>query len=173
MLLLTRSSWMKAQQRYDNQFVFGAIGNYIPSSGYGASGFIERYLGKSYSSLKLEGIYMNREITTQVKDCNVGAIFCGAGFSYGYSLEKYIFSPFYINLSVGGVGGYEKLSYDDSFIDIKASDNFIYGFTGSIQLEVIATKNLSFFIEPKAYYFLNSDLRRMNGSLGAGVKVYL
>ena len=164
---------INAQQRYKDQWIAGVKGGYMPSKGYEANIFLERFIGKSYSSIKLEGIYLNQDIPSHITDVSITGKSYGAGISYNYSLEKLIPSPFYINLSLGGVGVYQKPSYDDSFISLDAEDKFVYGLTTSVQFEVIVYKSLSFFIEPKAYYFLNSDLRKINGSLGAGVKVYL
>lgn len=173
LLLLLFSQGAKSQQRYENQIVIGASGTFMPANGYGSSFFIEKYLGKSFSSLKLEGHYLDQKIPTEINNYKVGSSNYGVAFSYNYSLEKYIPSPFYINLGIGGVGGYQKIDYDDSMMEINAENEFVYGFVSGIQIEIIVYKSLSFYIEPKVYYFLTSDVRKMNPSLGAGFKIYL
>lgn len=162
-----------AQQRYSNQWVTGISGGYMPSNGYNVSVFLEKYIRDSFSSLKFEGRYMQQNIATDMARYTIGCGTYGVAFSYNYSLEKYIPSPFYINLSIGGIGAYQRISYDDTMMAIDADNKFVYGFTTGIQFEVIAYKSLSFFVEPKADYLLNSDLRKMNGSIGAGLKIYL
>ena len=162
-----------AQQRYSDQWVTGMSGAYMPSSGYNASVFLEKYIRDSFSSIKLEALYMNQQIAADAVDFRIDCGTYGGAVSYNYSLEKLIPSPFYVNLSIGGIGAYQKVDYDDTMMEVNAENKFVYGFTTSIQFEVIAYKSLSFFIEPKAYYLMNSDIRKMNGSIGAGLKIYL
>ena len=107
---------INAQQRYKDQWIAGVKGGYMPSKGYEANIFLERFIGKSYSSIKLEGIYLNQDIPSHITDVSITGKSYGAGISSNYSLEKLIPSPFYINLSLGVVGAYQKPSYDDAFI---------------------------------------------------------
>lgn len=162
-----------AQQRYSNQWVTGLSGGYVAVDGYNGSVFLERYIKDSFSSIKFEGLYMNQKVATEVSGYDIDCATYGGDFSYNYSLEKFVSSPFFVNLSVGGIGGYQKIRYDDSMMEVDANDKFVYGFTAGIQLEVITYKSLSLFIEPKAFYLINSDIRKMNGSIGAGMKIYL
>ena len=172
-ILLFTAGTVSAQQRYANQFVASVSGGYVPSSGYNTGISIEKYLGSSFSSIKLDLIYLRQNIDTQVKGSFVKTNNYGAAFPYNYSLEKYLPYSFYINLSAGLVGMHQQVVFDYTYLEFGAEDKFVYGPTAGIQFELPLNKNLSFFVEPKMFYLMNSDVKKFCGSLGGGVKVYL
>lgn len=161
------------QQRLKNQYVINASGNYIFTDAWGARAGLEKFLGTSYSSLHFNFMYNHLKYTTNVEGEKAKSQMYLANTAYGYSLEKIIPTPFYVNFSLGAVAGYEDVNaiLTTSVTDVKSK--FIWGFNGSAQVEYILYKQFSLYVEPELVYLLNSDTEKALFSVALGVKFYL
>ena len=160
------------QQRLKNQYVINASGNYIFNDAWGARVGLEKFLGTSYSSLHVNFMYNHLKYITNVEGEKARSQMFLANAAYGYSLEKVIPTPFYINFSLGAVAGYEDIdvTLKTSVTDVKSK--FVWGFNVNTQFEYILYKQLSLYLEPEFIYLLNSDTEKGLFSLGLGMKFY-
>lgn len=163
-----------SQQRFPEQWVLNLSGSYLPQhSGGGFQVNCDKFIGRTYNFFHLGFQYYTLKFNTSVKSENVKSHSCLFLGGYGYSLEKFIPTPFYVNLSAGGVLGYEYIQARLKTSILNAKSKFIYSLFTGIQLESIVYKNFNIFLEPKIQYIINSDVQDFNFVLQIGIKFYL
>lgn len=144
--------------------------------GFMAKGGYSRVMGEKGFLGKAEGFYQDYEVTYldgqilpyQKYGLNVNA---------GYSIEA--LAPLYINAWLGGYAGYEMVN-DGKTTDPKYNaeipgevKGFIYGLSGSGELEYAFARKFSLLANYTQFYDLKSKFSKSNFGIFAGIKYYI
>lgn len=164
---------VKAQQRFKGQWDIQASSGLTTEKGFNVQLGVEKYLGSETGAIKLSAVFARNKAETSIKDFNINyGLFTG---DYFYSLEKFIPQPFYINIGLGGVLGFEEMKKVDvpAGVEQKKISNFLYGFQISPQIEYSLNSMFALYLEPKAIYFFKTDFDNLQFYNNLGIKIYL
>lgn len=166
---------VNAQQRYEGQWTVHVGGGYMNPKGISTYLGVEKYLGRSCSSVRVGVEYSNCTQTPTVSQYDIKVNMARLSGTYFYSLEKLVKSPFYINLGAGLHLGMEKTNKLALPIGLIQEDvfNVTYGIHGTVQFEYIMNQNLSIFIEPKLNYTWKTGFDKITFNPIVGLKIYM
>lgn len=163
-----------AQYKYAGQWSVNAGGGWSHLHGYNIQVGADKVFGTSSHALGLKFFYqrysddIGYESKLKYDTYNLHV-------NYYYSFDRLITSNvFFLNLGGGAVFGYEALpTMITPTVMLHNKSRFVVGLDVSAQLEVALSKNITFFTDPRFVYLFNSDIKKGQFLLGAGIKVYL
>lgn len=179
LLMVLSSTFLFSQGRRDGQSSIQAEFGYMPttqnkySGAYMAKIGYSRVLGEKGFMLKGDFFYQDYEVDYLDNQILPYQKF-GLTANVGYSYERLY--PFFFNAWLGGYGGYENVNnakQHDNLYNNKIPtkvEGFIYGLTGSAEVEVNVTNKLSLLFNYTQYYDLKSKFSESNYGLFGGLK---
>lgn len=101
----------------------------------------------------------------------------GVNVSAGYSYEGLY--PIFLNAYFGAFGAYENVN-DGNQKDPKFNaqiptkvKGFVYGLSGSAEVELVLARKLSFLVNYTQFYDLKSEFSKSNYAIFGGIKYYI
>lgn len=145
-------------------------GGFMIKGGYG------KVFGNNGVMGKVEGFYQKYDvkyIDNQILPYNK----YGLNVSAGYSYEG--LAPVFINVYGGLFGAYETANdgnQNDPLYNAEIQKNvkgFVYGLSGSAEVEVVLVRRLSFVADYTQFYDLKSEFSKSNFAFFGGLKYYI
>ena len=180
-LFFSFSTLICAQGRREKQSSIYAQYGYIPDKNEVTNGFIikggyNKVIGNSGLLGKIEGFYQDYKIKYRSNQILPYQKY-GLAMNVGYSYEG--LEPVFINVYGGAYGAYELVNdgneRDPKFnaqIPVKIK-GFVYGLSGSVELEITLVRKLSFIADYTQYYDLKSKISKSNYAFFGGIKYYI
>lgn len=144
--------------------------------GFMAKGGYSKVMGDKGFLGKAEGFYQNYDVTYLDNQILPYQKY-GVNVNAGYSVEA--LAPLYINAWLGGFAGYEMVN-DGNTKDPKYSaeiptevKGFVYGISGSGELEYAFARKFSLLANYTQFYDLKSKFSKSNFGVFAGIKYYI
>ncbi|MCY1659308.1 hypothetical protein [Chryseobacterium sp. SL1] len=145
-------------------------GGFMAKAGYG------RVMGNKGFLGKVEGFYQSYKVEYRYNQILPYKKY-GIGVYGGYSYEG--LAPVFFNVYGGVYGAYEMVN-DGNERDPKFNalipakvKGFVYGLSGSAELEIILVRKLSLVADYTQYYDLKSEFSKSNFALFGGLKYYI
>jgi len=177
-LLLLLFPFLLQAQRDGRDFSVSALGG-ISKDGYSTQFHVDYYIPYSYLILQGRLVYINQDLPTLFDEpMNLQQF----GFSalVGWSPEKTLKHPFFINfltgLSVGydyGNQGKKVFSVYEMPFDTEKYNKINYGFVTSVQGEINVSEKFSFFADFSQFYRFGSEFGKYTYTINGGFKIYL
>ena len=178
LILLAFLPALSFAQRNGGDFSISAMGG-LAKEGINGQLHTDYYI--PYTQLILQGrlMYYNQNLPTDYEaDMNLQQF----GFSalIGWSPEKQIKAPFFLNFLVGGYVGYDYgnkgkdlfSAYDIPY-DVKEMNKMTYGFITSLQGEINLSPTISIIADFSQVYRFGSKFGKNTYSINGGLKFYL
>lgn len=174
-ILATAQSRRKDQSSINLQYGYvldkdDLKGGFMVKGGYG------KVLGNKGIIGKVEGFYQKYDIKyldDQILPYNK----YGINVSGGYSYEGLV--PVFINIYGGVFGAYESANDGKQYDPLYNSEisknvkGFVYGLSGSIEVEFVLANKLSLIADYTQYYDLKSQFSKSNFAFFGGIKYYI
>lgn len=172
---------VQAQGRRKGQSAVHAEYGYILDQGDLKGGFMaktgySKVFGDAGVLGKVEGFYQDYEVTYMDEQILPYQKY-GLNVNAGYSYEG--LAPVYLNGWLGGYAAYETVNKGNSK-DPKYSaefpvpvENFIFGLSGSAEVEFAFARRFSLLANYTQFYDLKSDFSKSNFALFGGLKYYI
>lgn len=180
-LFFSFSALTYAQGRREDQSSIYTQYGYMPdkndlTDGFMIKGGYRKVIGNSGVLGKIEGFYQDYKIEYRSNQILPYQKY-GLALNGGYSYEN--LAPFFINIYAGAYGAYEFVNNGserdpkfNALIPVKVK-GFVYGLSGSVELEIILARKLSFIADYTQYYDFKSDFSKSNYAFFGGLQYYI
>ena len=172
---------MNAQGRRKNQSEIHAQYGYVLDKDSLTGGFMAkvgygRVFGDKGVLGKVEGFYQDYKVNYLDGQILPYEKY-GLNVSAGYSYEG--LAPVYLNVYGGVFGAYEMANGGNSKDPLYNAEiptkvkGFVYGLSGSAEVEVVVVRKLSFVVDYTQFYDLKSKFSKSNFAFFGGLKYYI
>lgn len=181
-LMVCSSAFLFSQGRRDGQSSIQAEYGYMPTEqkkydgAYMTKIGYSRVLGEKGFMLKGDFFYQDYQVD-YLDNQYLPYQKYGISANVGYSYEKLY--PIFLNAWVGGYSAYENVNKGKDTDNLYSNKiptkvkGFIYGLTGSAEVELNITNKLSLLVNYTQYYDLKSKFSESNYGLFGGLKLRL
>lgn len=178
LILLLLSPLALKAQRDGGDFSVSALGG-ISKKGYNAQFHVDYYVPYTYLMVQGRLLYINQNLPT-VFDSSINLKQFGFSALLGWSPEKRISHPFFLNFLAGLSVGYDYgnngnivfSDYEMPF-DTEKYNKLNYGFVTSVQGEINVSDKLSLMADFSQFYRFGSEFGKYTYTINGGFKIYL
>lgn len=163
-----------AQYKYSGQWSVNAGAGWSEPKGYNIQFGADKVFGTTSHGLGIKFIYQRYK-----KDIGYDPLLKYDDYhlhvNYYYSFDRLIASNmFFLNLGGGATFGYESIPGNlTPTVVVRNQSRFVAGIDLSAQMEVAVAKSITAFLDPRFVYLFNSDIKKGQFLIGAGIKIYL
>lgn len=177
-LILTAGIWQRAnaQYTYKGQCNITLSGGWLVPQGFNVQLGVEKAIKQTYHLMAYKIGYSTNRIKVQGFDDRLKVNYYNAYINYGYSLNKFIPAPVYINLFGGLLIGYEDIPANlQPGVLVNPKSKFIFGMNIAPQIEFGVSSKITLYLEPQLLLPFNSGvgINRSCFQMSGGIKIYL